>query len=87
MYTETSPAGRAYAAAYEVHYINNDLHNALELYRKIVKVYPDTAEARYAKLQIEKIMDAVVPEQEGLNFQMDLASARFEKKDKPDESR
>lgn len=77
--TEFTEAGRQYAAAYDIHYGSNDLREAFKLYRKIMTDYPDTKEAGYAKSQIQNIVSIIVPKEERLEIQMDLASAVFDK--------
>jgi hypothetical protein len=76
--TQKTEAGRQYAAAYEIHYANKNLRDAFKLYKEILIAYPDTKEAGYAKSQIQNIVNAVVPQEERLGVQMDLAAAALE---------
>ena len=76
--TEQTAAGRQYAAAYETHYSSHNLRKAFELYKRILADHPDTKEAGYAKSQIQNIVNTVVPKEERLDTQMDLAAAVFE---------
>ena len=77
--TEQMEAARQYAAAYEFHYAHKNLREAFKLYKEILATYPDTKEAGYAKSQIQNIVNAVVPKEERLSVQMDLAAAAFER--------
>jgi hypothetical protein len=76
--TKLTEAGRQYAAAYEIHYATKNLREAFKLYKAIMTAHPDTLEAGYAKSQIQNIVNAVVPKEERLGVQMDLAAAVFE---------
>ena len=76
--TEQTEAGRQYAVAYETHYKSQNLHIAFELYRKILADHPGTKEAGYAKSQIQNIVKTIVPKEERLDTQMDMAAAVFE---------
>ena len=77
--TELTEAGRQYAAAYEIHYATKNLREAFGLYKGIIAAHPTTKEAGYAKSQIQNIVNAVVPKEERLGIQMDLAAAVFER--------
>ena len=77
--TELTGAGRQYAAAYEIHYATKNLLEAFKLYKAIMTAHPGTREAGYAKSQIQNIVNAVVPKEERLGVQMDLAAAVFER--------
>lgn len=44
-----------YSAAYNTHYENHDLHQALLLYKRVVEEHPSSNEAGYAKTQILNI--------------------------------
>ena len=77
--TEQTEAGRQYAAAYEFHYNSQNLRKAFELYKEIMADHPDTKEAGYAKSQIQNIVNTIVPKEERLDSQMDLAAAVFKK--------
>lgn len=68
-------AGKQYAAAHTVHYATKDLHKAIELYREIIAEHPNSPEAGYSHAQIQNIAKSVVPKQELLDVQADLALA------------
>jgi hypothetical protein len=84
--TGLTAAGRQYAAAYAAHYTTKDLREALELYKGVMAAHPKTQEAGYSRSQIRNIVNAVVPDQELLNAQLDLAMAHFEHGDRSDPS-
>lgn len=77
--TEMTEAGRQYAAAYDTHYGSKNLRGAFEQYKKILADHPDTKEAGYATSQIQNIVNAIVPKEERLHRQMDLAATIFQK--------
>ena len=81
---EVAEAGRQYAAAYAAHYSTKDLREALRLYRGVIAAHPNTQEAGYSQSQIQNIVNAVVPRQELLDVQVDLALARIEHEDQAD---
>jgi hypothetical protein len=76
--TELTEAGRQYAAAYAAHYTERDLPVALQLYRKLMASHPDAQEADYSRTQVQNIVNAVVPKQELLDAEMELALAHVE---------
>jgi hypothetical protein len=76
--TEHTEAGRQYAAAYAAHYARHDLPLAFRLYKKLMGSHPSTQEANYARMQVQNIVNAVVPKQELLDAQMELVRAHFE---------
>ena len=55
-------AGQAYAVAYNAHYTLHDLPLALQLYRKLLASHPDAPEADYSRMQVQNIVNAVVPD-------------------------
>jgi hypothetical protein len=73
----TTLAGRRYAAAHEAHYATKDLHEALELYKGVMAVHPDTQEAEYSRTQMHNIVKSVIPEQELLAANVDMTLARL----------
>ncbi len=77
-------AAREYAAAYAAHYSERDLAMALQLYKKIIGSHASAREAGYSRTQIQNIVNAVVPEQELLDAQMELALVRLEHQIPPD---
>lgn len=74
---EQAEVTELYADAYTIHYANNDMRKAFGLYRRILARYPYSKEAGYAASQIQNIINTVVPEEERLTVQMDVAAARF----------
>lgn len=71
-------AGGQYAEAYSAHYRSKNLRKAIEIYNKIVTVYPDTPEAGFAASQINNIVASVVPTKKLLEVQFDLAIHHFD---------
>ena len=84
---ELTEAGRQYAAAYAAHYTGRDLPVALQLYKKVMASYPSAQEAGYSRMQVQNIVNTVVPKQELLDAQIELALARFERDGPPDATR
>jgi hypothetical protein len=76
--TELTEAKRQYAAAHAVHYTEHDLPSAMRLYKQVMASYPSGPEAEYSRVQIQNIVNAVVPKQELLDAQMELALTHFE---------
>lgn len=85
--TETSEAARRYAAAYAAHYTRGDLPLALQLYQQVMASHPSMPQAGYAVMQIRNIVNAVVPKQELLDAQMELALAHLKHEPQPDARR
>jgi len=75
--TESTEAGRDYAAAYAAHNTDHDLPTALQLYLKVISAHPSTKEAGYARSQAQNIINATVTDQELLDAQVELAVAHF----------
>ena len=76
--TSLTEASQAYAAAYNAHYTAHDLPLALQLYRKLLASHPDAPEADYSRMQVQNIVNAVVPKQELFDSQIDLVLTHFE---------
>ena len=76
--TEPTEANRQYATAYAAHYTEHDLPAAMRLYKQVIASHPTDPEAEYSRVQIQNIVNAVVPKQERLDAQMELAFAHFE---------
>lgn len=74
---ERGEAGRQYAAAHAAHYVARDLPLALQLYKAVLASHPSTEEAGYSRTQVQNLVNAVVPQQELLEAQMELAVAHF----------
>ena len=85
--TEVAAAAQQYAAAYAAHYTTKNLREALRLYRGVMAAQPNTQEAGYSQSQIQNIVKAVVPRQELLDAQVNLALAHFEPEDQADAKR
>ena len=75
---ELTEAGREYATAYDAHYTGHDLPLALQLYKKLLAAHPNAQEAGYSRMQVQNIVNAVVPKQELLDVQMELVLAHVE---------
>jgi len=76
--TELTKANRQYAEAYATHYTEHDLPSAMRLYQQVMASHPSDPEAEYSRVQIKNIVNAVVPKQELLDAQMELALTHFE---------
>ena len=76
--TEPTEANREYATAYATHYTEHDLPAAMRLYKQVMVSHPNDPEAEYSRVQIQNIVNAVVPKQELLDAQMELALNHFE---------
>ena len=74
---ELGEVGRQYAAAHAAHYVARDLPLALQLYKAVLASYPSTEEADYSRTQVQNLVNAVIPKQELLDAQMELAVAHF----------
>ena len=85
--TELTEAGRQYAAAYAAHYKGCDLPAALQLYTKVMASHPGAQEADYSRMQIQNIVNTVVPKQELQDAQVELALAHLEHESPPDARR
>ena len=77
--TEPTEANRQYAAAYAAHYTGHDLPLALQLYQALMSAYPNAQEAAYDQMQIQNIVNAVVPRQALLDAQIELVRIHFER--------
>lgn len=71
-------AAREYAAAYAAHYSSRDLRMALQLYKKLIASHASAREAGFSRVQIQNIVNAVVPKYELLDAQAELVLARLE---------
>jgi hypothetical protein len=76
--TELTAANRQYAAAYAAHYTEHDLPSAMRLYKQVMASHPSEPEAENARVQIQNIVNAVVPKQKLLDAQIELAVTHFE---------
>jgi capsule polysaccharide export protein KpsE/RkpR len=75
---EQTGSDRAYAAAHAAHYSERNLAAALQLYMELIASRPNAPEAGYSRAQIQNIINAVVPAQELLDAQIELALARLD---------
>jgi hypothetical protein len=82
--TNFTEAGGQYAAAYAAHYTRHDLPAALKLYTDVMASHPGTREADDSRMQVQNIIKAVVPKQELLDAQIELALGHFEREGPPD---
>ena len=71
--THQTEANHQYNVAYEAHYIAKNLNLALELYRSIMTSHPNAPESEYCLMQINNIINSVVPKQAILDAQIDMA--------------
>ena len=76
--TEHTEANRQYATAYAEHYTEHDLPSAMRLYKQVMTAHPSDPEAEYSRVQIQNIVNKVVPKHELLDAQMELAVTHFE---------
>jgi hypothetical protein len=60
-YDDSTEQARKYAAAYELHYSDKDLAEAIRRYGLVIADHPRTAEAGYAVAQVQNIIKEVVP--------------------------
>ncbi len=72
-------AARAYAVAYAAHYSERDLAKALQLYKDLITSHASAQEAGYSRAQIQNIVNTLVPAQELLDAQLELALAHVER--------
>jgi len=72
-YDDSSEAARQYAEAYASHYAAGNLPRAIRVYNQVIAHHPSTAEAGYARAQIQNIVNRVVPVAELLAAQVKLA--------------
>lgn len=70
-------AALQYAAAYAAHYTERDLPGALRLYVNVIASHPNEREANFSRVQVQNIVNAVVPKQELFDAQVNLAAAHF----------
>jgi hypothetical protein len=71
-------AARRYEAAYAAHYAERDLSLAFRLYKEVLASHPGEPEAGFSRMQLQNIVNAIVPKQELMDAQLQLASARLE---------
>jgi hypothetical protein len=76
--TELTEANQQYAAAYAAHYTEHDLPVAMRLYKQVMASHATDPEAEYSRVQIQNIVNTIVPKQELLEAQIKLALNHFE---------
>ena len=74
---EPTEASRQYAAAYNAHYTGRDLPLAFQLYKELMASHPDSQEAHYARMQVQNLINSVVPKQELLDAQINCLLMHF----------
>jgi len=84
---EPTEASRQYAAAYAAHYTGRDLPLAFQLYKELMASHSGTPEAGYARMQVQNLINAVVPKQELLDAQITCLLAHFQQDDQHDSER
>lgn len=77
-------AARDYALAYAAHYSQRDLVRALHLYQEVIASHASARQVGYSRSQIWNIVKVVVPEQELLAAQVELALVCLERLIAPD---
>lgn len=73
-------ASRKYAA----HYTGRDLPLAFQLYKELMTSHPSTQEAGYARMQVQNLINTVVPKQELMDAQIERLLVHFENDDRRD---
>ena len=68
-----SSASLDYTEAHAAHYKERNLLGALRAYGRVIASYPSAPEAGHSCTQIRNIVNLVVPAEELLNAQMELA--------------
>ena len=71
-------AARAYAAVYAARHYERDLALALQLYKNLIASHASAREAGCSRTRIQDIVTRLVPPQELLDAQLELALARLE---------
>jgi hypothetical protein len=56
-----------------MHYVERDLIGAVRSYTGLIASHPSATEAGYSRAQVKNIVNLVVPDEELLRAQMDLA--------------
>jgi hypothetical protein len=77
-FRRTTMASRAYDKAHTAHYATKNFHDALELYKGVLALYPNTQEAEYSRTQMHNIVKGVVPKDDLLTAQVEQALACLE---------
>ncbi|MBW3596036.1 MAG: hypothetical protein KY475_02035 [Planctomycetes bacterium] len=79
--TPLTEAARQYEAAYAAHYSERDLSLAFRLYKELLASHPGEPEAGFSRMQLQNIVNTIVPKQDRLDAQLQLASARLGRPD------
>ncbi len=69
--TRTEPS-KQYSVAYETHYTEQDLREAVNQCVGLIDMHPNSVEAEYSRTQIQNIVKAVVPDDELLSSLVQL---------------
>lgn len=72
-----SAAREAYAAAYEAHYEDDDLPEALSRYAAVIEGHPDSPEEGFSRAQIWNIVRRVVPKKQLFDANVELLGAHL----------
>lgn len=83
--TKQTEAAHEYAKAYATQYSERDLPLALQQYNQLMASHPSDPEADYSRMQVQNIVNAVVPKQELLAAQIELVRLHFDR-DRPRDS-
>lgn len=75
---ELTEATRQYTEAYSAHYTTRNLPLAMQLYQQVITSHPSDRVAEYSRDQIQNIVKAVIPKQNILDAQIDLALSHFQ---------
>ena len=76
--TDLTEVRRQYAEAYAAHYSQRDLPRALALYTQLIAGHPTEQEANDSRMQLQNIVNAVVPKQELMDVQIEQVLAHFD---------
>jgi hypothetical protein len=76
--TELTDAGREYAAVYAAQYTGHDLPLAVQLSKRLLASHPNAPQADYLRIQVQNIVNDIVPKQELRKAQMELVLDHFE---------
>ena len=75
--SDTNRAKPLYASAYDAHYTNGDLVEALRDYEEVISVHPDSVEAGYSTAQVLNIVNSLLSKRELVDVYLGLARKRL----------
>ena len=78
--TASPDAAGQYTEAYAAHYTERDIRRALQIYKQLMAFHPHAPEAAYSRAQVVNIVNTVVPRQELLDAQIDMALSLLDNK-------